>query len=101
MGVSFELRNESRQVWKPGEFFAAYQLFDPDTGLFIREGAWEDLAQETSPGATHAFVLQIDFPAADGRYLIYVSALAQGRWAYDRGERFLAIHAEVRGRELP
>ncbi|HLJ46014.1 MAG TPA: ABC transporter permease [Bryobacteraceae bacterium] len=69
-----------------------WQLFDPDTNVFIQEGEWLKLA----PGDSVPVDLEISLPPEPASYRVYVSPIdpAQG-WAYAQGKQFLVIDAEV------
>ncbi len=99
--VHLELKNRSQREWKPEHFFIGWQLFDPETNRFIREGQWIPIAQATAPGQTVSIDLTLDFPPESGGYRIYVSPIEDpGGWAYHRGERFLIVNAEVADERL-
>lgn len=68
-----------------------YQIFDPDTGMFLMEGAWRPLSEEPAD-------LDVTLPPERGRYHVYVSGVEETRgWFYQRGKPFLLIEAEVEG----
>ncbi len=69
--------------------------------MFISEGEWVPLTDDTPPGETAAFDLAIVLPPEAGAYSIYVSPVAQpDGWTYFRGEQFLRISAEVAGEQI-
>ncbi len=69
-----------------------WQLFDPDTNVFIQEGEWIKLAS----GENVPVDMDVAFPPEPGSYRIYVSPIDPERgWAYARGRQFLVIDAEV------
>ncbi len=94
--VSLSIENQSRQTWTPENFSLGWQFFDPQSGLFIEEGAWAQVSGDVAPGATANFEISIPFPPEAGAYEIYLSHIqpADG-WAYARGEPFLRILVEA------
>ena len=65
-----------------------WQIFDPETCLFISEGEW--LAAEKQ------MRMEIELPDHEGVYRIYVSPMIPSSgWAYHRGGRFLVVDAKV------
>lgn len=99
--VSFALRNTSRETWTPDTFSIGWQLFDPQSHLFIDEGAWRPVAHDVAPGASAEFDFSIPFEPAGGGYEIYLSPI-QPRigWAYARGRQFLRIIVDCPDDEL-
>ena len=96
ISVHLAVENRSRAEWKRDAFFVGYQLFDPETNRFIREGEWTPLPRDAQPGESVPMDLNIGLPPETAGYRIYVSPLDHERgWHYDRGERFLVIDAEV------
>lgn len=94
--IRLQLRNTGRQAWKRDEYFIGWQLFDPETNRFIREGQWTSMERDTLPGETASVELQLEFPPEPGGYRIYLSPIETGSgWAYARGERFLIADAQV------
>ena len=94
--IRVELRNHSRQTWKPGQLSLGWQFFDPETNFFILEGAWTSVPREVPPGDAVSFVLDIPFPPETGGYQIFVSPIQDpGGWAYRHGEPFLRVVAQV------
>jgi len=90
------LENKSRESWNPETFFLGWQFFDPETNHFIQEGEWTPLPNAVPPGETAAIEMSITFPPEAAGYLIYVSPIQQPEgWAYQRGEPFLRIDAEI------
>jgi lipopolysaccharide transport system permease protein len=68
-----------------------WQIFDPETDLFIEEGEWVRTAGNSAE-------ITVRLPASPGRYRIYVSQVDEVRgWDYQRGRRFLVVDAEVSG----
>jgi lipopolysaccharide transport system permease protein len=99
--IRLTLKNKDEHAWKPGDFFLGWQWFDPDTNLFIREGAWTPIERPVASDESMNIELNIDFPPEPGGYRVYVSPLEQSAgWAYDSGERFLIIDAAMVERHL-
>jgi len=98
--VSFAIQNSSRETWTPENFRAAWQLFDPQSNVFIEEGPWAPVARHIPPGAAAHFEISIPFSPRTGAYEIYLSHVdGTGVWAYARGEPFLRILLETGGVE--
>jgi len=94
ISIRMEVKNESEAEWKQGAVSIGWQLFDPDSNRFIREGEWTPLAHDTKPGDTVPVDLSIAFPPEPGGYRIYVSPIDhEAGWLYDHGSRFLIIDA--------
>lgn len=73
-----------------------WQLFDPDTGLFIAEGPWQSLQAAPSPAGRAEQDVEIVLPREKGRYHVYVSPIQEGAgWFYQRGRPFLLVEAAV------
>lgn len=95
--ASFEIRNQSRDPWRPGEGFAvSYHIFDPETGTLVRDGPRVAPEAEIEPGQKRRFDLELDLPPEPGRYRIYVSPMQENVcWFYERGGEFLLIDGAV------
>ena len=90
------MENRSQKQWRCESFSIGWQVFDPASNRFIREGEWTPLTRDTGPGEAVPVDLNIDFPPETGDYRIYVSPIdTESGWLYDRGERFLMIDAVV------
>jgi lipopolysaccharide transport system permease protein len=90
------VRNNSSQTWRPESFSLGWQFFDPETNLFIQEGAWTPVPRDIPPGEAASLDLSIPFPPETGGYQIYFSSIEQpSGWAYLRGEPFLRIAAQA------
>jgi len=90
------LRNTSRNTWRPDSYSLGWQFFDPETDFFILEGQWAPVPRDTPPGESVSFEISIPFPPETGGYQIFVSPVRQPEgWAYDKGEPFLRIVAQV------
>jgi lipopolysaccharide transport system permease protein len=99
--VSLTIANKSRGTWTPDNFSLGWQLFDPQSSLFIEDGAWTPVANDVPPGAMANFAISIRFPPEAGAYEIYLSHIQPGGgWAYTRGEPFLRILVEAVGEEM-
>lgn len=94
--VRFRLENASAGAWGDGTpLFLGWQLFDPETGLFIREGEWQPVG-EVAPGASIEREVRVELPRERGRYHVYISALEESSgWHYRRGLPFLLLDATV------
>lgn len=96
ISVRMQVENRSGAEWKQGAVSIGYQLFDPESNRFIREGEWLPLARDAAPGDAVPVDINIALPPAAAGYRIYVSPIDHERgWLYDRGERFLMIDAVV------
>lgn len=96
VSIHLQMENKSQAAWKQGAFSMGWQLFDPASSRFIREGEWAPIARDAQPGDMITVDLNIDFPPDAGGYRIYVSPIDHDRgWLYNRGERFLMIDAVV------
>jgi lipopolysaccharide transport system permease protein len=100
LDVSLELRNKSRETWKPGDFSLGWQFYDPQSNRFIEEGAWTPVAGDVPPGGAEKFEISIAFPPEDGAYEIYLSHIQPDGWAYAGGAPFLRILVESAGGKL-
>jgi lipopolysaccharide transport system permease protein len=96
LSIRMSVENRSQKQWRCESFSIGWQVFDPASNRFIREGEWTPLARDTGPGEAAAVDLNIDFPPEAGDYRIYVSPIdTESGWLYDQGERFLMIDAVV------
>jgi lipopolysaccharide transport system permease protein len=99
--VSLDIQNTTRKTWTPESFSLGWQFFDPQSNLFIEEGAWTPLAGNIAPGAAAKFEISIPFPPEAGAYEIYVSHIQPSSgWAYARGQAFLRILVRAAEGEL-
>lgn len=88
--VRFELRDQP----SPG-IALGWQLFDPETGLFLAEGRWQPVAASGESGGSMQLV-EVVLPRQAGRYHVYVSPVAEETgWSYARGRPFLLLEAAV------
>lgn len=96
LSIRMSVENRSQKQWRCESFSIGWQVFDPASNRFIREGEWTPLTRDTGPGEAVPVDLNIDFPPETGDYRIYVSPIdTESGWLYDRGERFLMIDAVV------
>ena len=99
--VSVVIDNESRQTWTPENFSLGWQLYDPQSSVFIEEGAWAPVPADVPPGASARFDLEIPFQPDSGAYEVYVSPIQPpDGWAYARGGRFVRIRVEAGNDQL-
>jgi lipopolysaccharide transport system permease protein len=90
--VSLAVQNHSRKTWTPENFSVGWQFFDPQSDLFIEEGAWTPVNREVPPGAAGNFEISIPFSPQAGRYEVYLSHIQPSDgWAYAHGEPFLHL----------
>jgi len=93
--VSLIIENRSRETWTASNFAIGWQFFDPQSSLFIEEGARTPVASDIQPGAAAQFEIPIPFPPEPGAYEIYISPIRPSDgWAYARGGAFLRILVE-------
>jgi len=99
--ISVSLENRSRQNWTPENFSLGWQLYDPQSNVFIEEGVWTPVSTDVPPGSTAKFDIAIPFQPDSGSYEIYVSPIqSPSGWAYDRGERFLRVNVSAENSQL-
>jgi lipopolysaccharide transport system permease protein len=93
----FVIVNRSEQTWKPDSDFAVgWQIYDPESGTFIREGNWTALAADLAPAEMRELTIAVELPPERGHYHVYLSTVTAGEgWAFGRNEPFLLIDAEV------
>lgn len=69
-----------------------YQIYDPETGMFISEGEWHPAS---NGGET---TIRVVLPPEKGYYDIYISELnKEQQWNYVQGEPFTLVQAFVEG----
>ena len=94
--ISVSIENKSRQIWTPENFFLGWQFYDPNSNVFIEEGAWTPVSADIPPGATATFNVAIPVPSDSGGYEIYLSHIQPpSTWSFARGERFVHIVVEA------
>lgn len=92
--VTARLENHGGTAWPA----IGWQVYDPETGLFIQEGDWQPLGTALEPRGPVAIECRLQLPPQDGPYRVYISPLdANGQWLYARGGPLLVVDAEVRG----
>jgi lipopolysaccharide transport system permease protein len=99
--VSGALTNRGSEPWSAAQGDAlGWQLYDPESGLFLAEGEWRGFEKPVAPGETLPVEWDVDLPAESGDYRLYASAVnPSAGWAYARGEEFLLVDAVVGGGE--
>ncbi|MFN7936186.1 MAG: ABC transporter permease [Bryobacteraceae bacterium] len=97
MQLACSIPNVTGQAWRVADEAAiGWQVYDPETGIFLYEGDWTRLIRDVAHGESAELNLDLSLPAADGLYRIYVSPIdARTGWLYARGEEFLMVDAEV------
>jgi lipopolysaccharide transport system permease protein len=99
--ISVTLENRSRQVWTPENFSLGWQLYDPQSKVFIEEGAWTPVSTDVPPDSTAKFEIVIPLQPDSGSYEVYVSPIqTPSGWSYDRGERFLRVNVSAENSQL-
>ena len=94
--VSLVIENKSRATWTAENFSLGWQFFDPQSGLFIEEGAWTPVERDVAPGGVAKFSIAIPIAPEPGAYEVYVSHIeTPGGWGYARGARFLRLLVEM------
>lgn len=101
MQLDCTIPNVSGQSWRVADEAAiGWQVYDPESGIFLYEGEWIRLAGDVPHGGSAEISTEISLPQADGLYRIYVSPIDRRTgWLYARGEEFLIVDAEVVGGE--
>ncbi|HTS66227.1 MAG TPA: ABC transporter permease [Candidatus Acidoferrales bacterium] len=96
--ADFSIRNDSAEIWRPGEGFAVgYHLFDAETGTLIVDGARVHPAHDLNPGDSERVHVDFEFPAEDGRYQVLVSPMRENVcWYYEQGWPFLLLEGSTR-----
>lgn len=95
--VRFVLVNRSNGTWEADSDFAVgWQIYDPESDTFIREGEWTRLSEDLAPAETRELTIGIELPPERGHYHVYLSSVTPGNgWAFSRNEPFLLIDARV------
>lgn len=101
MQLDCTIPNVTGQSWRVADEAAiGWQVYDPETGIFLYEGDWVRLAQDVPHGESARLAMDVSLPSADGLYRIYVSPIDRRTgWLYTRGGEFLVVDAEVVGGE--
>ncbi len=96
MQLACTIPNITSHTWQAAATAIGWQVYDPQTGIFLYEGEWIPLSRDIPPGDSAQLDLDLSLPATDGRYRIYVSPIhPQTGWLYTQGEEFLIVDAEV------
>ena len=95
--AKFRLVNVSQRHWKRSDGAAVgWQIFDPDSAMFISEGKWNSLPRDIAPAETADIELDLQLPPEKGAYRIYVSLrIEPDGWLYVSGAPFLLVEASV------
>ncbi|HUQ95605.1 MAG TPA: ABC transporter permease [Bryobacteraceae bacterium] len=98
MRVDCQVDNRTGTSWKAQDGFSiGWQIYDPDTGIFISEGEWLPLERDVPPGSSANVSIDLQLPPENGQYRIYVSPLDPKKgWLYTQGEPLVVIDTEVR-----
>src|SRR3954451_12987635 len=93
----FRLVNRSHDTWRVADGLAiGWQIYDPETSTFIREGQWTSLTDDLASAQMADLQVTIDLPPERGHYHIYLSPVdPRNGWFYTQGEPFLLIDAFV------
>ena len=97
IAASFRLINRSHEDWRGVDGFAlGWQIYDPETAMFIAEGEWTSLSEDVLSAQTVPVSLSIRLPPERGAYHVYVSPMrAKEGWFYAQNTPFLLIEAAV------
>lgn len=95
--VTFTLENRSKDIWRRADdVHLGWQLFDPETGIFIVEGQWQELSGDMRPGDSAEQRVDVQLPPERGHYHVYISPLRQSSgWFYRSGWPFLLLEITV------
>jgi lipopolysaccharide transport system permease protein len=95
--LRFEIENTSKVTWLSGNgLSASYQVFDPESGMLLVDGARVPLSGNISPGEREAFNLALDLPSEAGKYRVYACPMReQDGWAFERGYKFVLADLTV------
>jgi lipopolysaccharide transport system permease protein len=100
LDVRFRIENRSGRAWNAEQGFClGWQLFDPDTSLFISEGEWFSLPNPVQPSASAEVALRIEMPPEPGPYHVYISPRTEAEgWHYQQEWPFLLLETTVQRR---
>ncbi len=74
----------------------SYRIYDASTEMLLIDGPRRPLRGEVAAGEELDVDLEVDLPAAEGAYLIYVSPIRNdAEWLFERGNDFLLAAADV------
>ncbi len=94
--ISVVVENRSHQTWTPENFSLGWQFYEPQSSIFIEEGARTPVPADVPPGSSVQFDIAIPVTPDSGGYEIYLSGVQPLLgWEYARGERFLRIAVEA------
>lgn len=102
VNVRFPVENHTDADWKPdGPVMLGWQLFDPDTSLFIAEGEWHGLPEAIPSHSVGTVELPVLAPTVPGHYHVYISTLESGGgWSYQKGSPFVLLYIEVLAKQI-
>src|SRR5438067_44645 len=82
----FDLVNHSGEPWTHAAGFAiGYQIYDPETAMFIYEGEWTSPDKDIAPAESAHITIDVQLPPEKGRYHVYLSARTESRgWFYEK-----------------
>jgi len=96
IAAKFEIENQSSQAWQGSRVTLGWQLYDPETAVFLSEGEWIPLGGELASGARRAVSLRVELPEEPGHYHVYISARTEeDGWFYARHWPFVLVDATV------
>lgn len=95
--VRFEIENRSRSEWSARDgYHLGWQIYDPETSMFLLEGNWIPFEEPLPPGERRAMEVRVDLPEQDGPYRVYLSPLHEQRgWFYSSGSPLAVVEARV------
>lgn len=101
MELRCAINNATGHAWRvEDEVAIGWQVYDPETGIFLYEGEWMRLERDVPAGGSAEVRIELALPKADGLYRIYVSPVEpRTGWLYVRGGEFLIADAEVKNGE--
>ncbi len=80
----------------PETLALGWQVFDPESGLFLQEGEWQPFGPPPGTAEWRRFTVEVAIPPEDGAYRIYVSLVGEeSGWFYARDHDFLIADVEV------
>jgi len=96
--VRFRMENRGSEVWSGRDLCLGWQIYDPDTAIFISEGDWIPARRALAPGESDEYSLDVELPAESGRYHVYVSPRTErDGWFYRRQWPFVLVESAVEG----
>jgi lipopolysaccharide transport system permease protein len=99
--ATFRLVNSSDEHWRTADgFYVGWQMFDPESGMFIAEGKWLPLPRDLAPAETAVMPVPVTLPKERGRYHVYISPVRENHgWFYEQGKPFVLLEAVVENGE--